>query len=658
MCGIAGILRLTTPRGGEGTLPPGEALVPQRWLEVLDRAIAHRGPDGYGVFRDRAVRRDGTVADVALVHRRLAIIDPAGGRQPMVDRHHARGGATAVVFNGHIANHRALRAELCRGGAGFVSDHSDTEVLLRGWRAWGTGLGGRLDGMWAAAIWQGGVGERAGRVWLTRDRAHEKPLYVGEAAATDAHGGRVLVFASTAAAVLSVLAMLGKRPTMTAEQTERWLRFGAAESTGSGCRSWPGRGSVDCLESGLSGHDALARSGLPLERATEAWLDADTVDGMIADAVRLRLDADVPVGCFLSGGVDSGLIAWHAQAALQEAGAGRLRTFTVRMPGADALGGHDESAIAALTAAHVGSEHRVLDCRGSAAQDMVALIEQLGHPLGDSSLLPTAWLSRAVREHVGVALSGDGGDELFGGYDRHVAARWMQLSNGSLGESLASLPPELPAWLLRHRRTAKAGERLGRLRAANTLGTAELRAVFNAEQAADLLGRRPAAQTGMRDALTDDFFNHLGPDLLVKADTASMAVALEVRAPLLGRDLMAACLREPLGSLMPWGRRKGLLRQVAARRLPAEVLAQPKRGFGIPIGRWFREDFGGLRTLLLDHLHSSEPFGPAWLGVGLSVPAARRLVADHLEGRAEHGQRVYVLLAMMVWARWAARLGG
>ena len=419
MCGIAGILRLTTSPGGDGTLPPGEALVPQRWLEVLDRAIAHRGPDGYGVFRDRAVRRDGTVADVALVHRRLAIIDPAGGRQPMVDRTGIRTGThtsthtgpTAVVFNGHIANHRALRAELCRGGAGFVSDHSDTEVLLRGWQAWGTGLGGRLDGMWAAAIWQGGVGEHAGQVWLTRDRAHEKPLYVGEAAAADEHGGRVLVFASTAAAVLGVLAMLGRRPTMTAEQTERWLRFGAAESASTGCRSWPGRGTVDDLESDLSDEQSLEASGLPLERATEAWLDADAVDAMIASAVRLRLDADVPVGCFLSGGVDSGLIAWHAQAALQEAGAGRLRTFTVRMPGADALGGHDESAIAALTAAHVGSEHRVLDCRGSAAQDMVALIEQLGHPLGDSSLLPTAWLSRAVREHVGVALSGEGADE-------------------------------------------------------------------------------------------------------------------------------------------------------------------------------------------------------------------------------------------------------
>jgi asparagine synthase (glutamine-hydrolysing) len=363
------------------------------------------------------------------------------------------------------------------------------------------------------------------------------------------------------------------------------------------------------------------------------------------------------VGCFLSGGVDSGLIAAHAQAALREAGA-RLRTFTVRMPGADALGGHDESPIAALTAAHLGTEHRVLECQASAAEDVVALIEQLGHPLGDSSLLPATWLSRAVRREVGVALSGDGGDELFGGYERHVAARWMEWGGAALAETLAAVPAEVAAALLARRGTAKVGERLGRLRAAAQLGSAELRAVFNPEQAAALLGRRASGATVCGDALTDDFVHGLSEDLLVKADTASMSVALEVRAPLLGRDLVGRCLGEPLGSLMPFGRRKGLLRAVAARHLPAAVLAQPKRGFGVPVGRWFREDFGGLRTLLRDLLHSSEPFGPAWLGLGLDVRAARRLADEHLEGRAEHGQRVYVLLVLMVWARWAARLGG
>jgi len=736
VCGIAGILRVTSLSGDEAA---HVGLIPQAWLDLLHRHIAHRGPDGHGTFRastTRAAKPGGVErVEVALTHARLSIIDHAGGAQPMVktflDPSAARDARLAVVFNGCIYNHRALRRELEGRGARFASDHSDTEVLLHGYEAWGERLVDRLDGMWALAIWDGA----RGRLMLSRDGALEKPLYVGELRTqSGAEMTRTLWFASTASGVSALAAQLGAegepeggpeggpegRPEgeLTLDlNLAQWLRFGASEAPLGAAQSWPARAALHSAErlGEPAARWALAarvpRRGGVNELQGER-LTPERIDALLSASVAERLEADVPLACFLSGGLDSGLVASHAQRALSARGAGPLRTFTVRMP----AGVLDESPVAAHVAKHLGTQHQTLECHHDAAAALVVLIEQLGLPLGDSSLLPTYWISRAVREHAKVALSGDGGDELFGGYERQVAAAllgpradarggarggargdWrrsaLRLAIGALdagaindaGRLLArggTLGGRVGGWL----------ERAARLQGGVLHGYHELRAQTPLKLLLELMPSLSARAGGVSaglglvplmddpaaaDPLADDFFAYLGPDVLCKTDTASMAVGLELRSPMLARPLVEAALGAPLEVLMPtrggvgsWlvggiPERKGLLRRVAAGHLPADVLRLPKRGFAVPIGRWFREDFGGLRGLLQERLLGREPFGPEAVGVAplVSVKAVREMVDEHLGTGAsglvtrEHGQRLFGLLTLSVWAQWLGRRG-
>jgi asparagine synthase (glutamine-hydrolysing) len=292
------------------------------------------------------------------------------------------------------------------------------------------------------------------------------------------------------------------------------------------------------------------------------------------------------------------------------------------------------------------------------AEDLVRLIETLGQPFGDSSLLPTAWVSRAAREHVTVALSGDGGDELFVGYDRYLAA-------GPLARHWR-LMRRIPAVLLRRTHPRSPWHKLGRLgvmaRDFPELGVLATEAIFSTQQVADLLGTplppappppslAPASDTAAHDVAMSalrraDVRGYLPDDLLCKVDTASMAVALEIRCPFLDRDLARAVLTVPAGALCTGRRRKGLLRAIARKYLPASAVDRPKMGFAVPIGQWFRADFGGLRTLLLDQLHSAEPFGP----IHLQRRPVRRLLDEHMAGVTDHGQRLFALLTLSIWA--------
>ena len=321
----------------------------------------------------------------------------------------------------------------------------------------------------------------------------------------------------------------------------------------------------------------------------------------------------------------------------------------------------DESHDAAETAKAIGSDHTTLECEPDPAGDLVRLIRQLGLPFGDSSLLPTYWLCKAAREHVKVALSGDGGDELFGGYRRHAIApmlnRWHRVLR------------LVPDGLLDRRVPGSRREYLSRLAvAARHNGYRELLAIFQTPDLRRLIpmfsGRGLDADGFDRiaDPLRYDFEHYLPDDLLRKTDTASMAVALEVRAPFLARELVEAALRTPLDVLMPGGERKGLLKRVARMYLPDHVVDRPKRGFAIPIGRWFREDYGGLRQLLYDHLESAEPFpGLGEAGIEIDMGFVRQMLREHdaagersinpWHGR-DHSQRLYMLLVLSIWAKW------
>jgi asparagine synthase (glutamine-hydrolysing) len=637
MCGIGGILRVW-PAGV--TPPPAHESIPEAWLDAIDEAIKHRGPDGQGRFRDRAVRADGSVVDVALVHRRLAIIDPACGQQPMVSergRSEAEG-LVAVVFNGCVYNHRELRRELEAAGHRFVTDHSDTEVLVHGWREWKAGLCERCDSMYAVAIWD----RSSASLTLARDPFGEKPLYSSE-------GSRDLfVFASTHPAVSSALDLAGQASSTKA--VSPWIKFGWNQVP-------PGDGSKEFIQGiqrvALGGYaDGSFTMGYwcEVENAQQRPVSADEVDTSLRSAVHSRLEADVPLGVFLSGGIDSALVCRYACERKPD-----LTAFTVRMPDPS----FDESQAAAQTARVLKVRHQILDCDPQPATDLINAITQLGLPFGDSSLLPSLWVARAARRHVKVVLSGDGGDELFLGYDRHRVLRtFTRLGRIPKGVRAAAAKGVAADDDPKSRRT-----RLSRLlNAAAGGGYRELVAIFPPpfdEQLGVSFGQdglhygiSPMTGNWSKDypwARRFDLMFYLPYDLMRKTDTASMSVALEVRAPFLAREVAELGIHATYESLMPRGERKGLLRAVARKYLPAEIVDRPKQGFAIPIGEWFRNDYGQMRQLLLDHLNAADP----WPGIGVELNRkfVTQMLDEHMASKRDHSQRLYMLLVLSIWAR-------
>ncbi|MFN0133694.1 MAG: asparagine synthetase B family protein [Phycisphaerales bacterium] len=577
-------------------------------------------------------------------------------------------GTIAVVFNGCIYNHRDLRRELQAAGHEFSTDHSDTEVLVHGWGEWGACLRTRLESMHATLIWN------SGQLYWMRDRFGEKPLYVAD------RTGSISAAASALAGLVRLRHQLGcTAPLLEDSFLRAWTQFG-----------WNQTGPFSGINGAwIDGVGELGGDGLPVDTAPSLWtdvlnvdrrpLDEHEVDHTLRHAVHSRLEADVPLGCFLSGGIDSALVANYASELRPD-----LTTYTVRMP----AGTFDESRVAARTAAHLGVRHEVLDCNTNLGADLVSLIQQLGLPFGDSSLLPTHWVSRAARDRVRVALTGDGGDELFMGYDRHRALPLLARLQRTDREFLDLVARLIPGG----QRGRSFGARATRLLAAARFsGYKELVAIFTTNEAWKLglapqghvgfgtighFGMTIAASADPDDQLwldcarRFDLAFYLPEDLLRKSDTASMSCALEVRAPFLDAALSRACIAAETTSLMPRGReggRKGLLRAVARKYLPADIVDRPKQGFAIPIGEWFRSDYGGLRQLLHDHLLRPEPFGPDHLGINsiINMSFVRQMLKEHddagtrsiwpWKGR-DHSQRLYMLLVLSIWAKWLGKL--
>lgn len=741
MCGIGGILRVT---------PPGEAHepIPDAWVDALDAGIAWRGRDGAGRFRDTVTREDGTVVEVALVHRRLAIIDLEGGAQPMVLhakdcpacaaklRERAKSDAAdarlAVAFNGCIYNHRELRNELEAKGHVFSTDHSDTEVILHGWIEHEPASeetefdedvihepGNWLKGMYAFALWDG----TDGQLFLSRDRFGEKPLWI-----SIRNGHRTQAFSSStqcirAAAITSdaVTSLMPKRAVvdMTAfgfGASTLWTRRDESESgafeipTGACLQSLDvphSQANPLTLGSMLSivgviifvlvvlGIVALAAAGVAaLIIATLFFLvSALASTGLIWIALKLpvpwvvakgikaarkrpgaspetqtefeqllelcvaqRLEADVPLGCFLSGGVDSSLVALMASRHVQG-----LTTLTVRMPDAR----YDEARYAEIVADRLGTRHLTLECDGStAADDLVALIRAMGTPFGDSSILPTWWLCREARKHLKVALAGDGGDELFFGYDRYRSSRYLRWP-ARWGVAC------LPLGKLDRSDPKSLDDRKARLiTAARHGGYLDLLALFPTPDRRRLLGRakgeivgrrRPGASARAMRGFDLDYY--LPGDLLRKVDTASMLAGVEVRLPFLDSELADAALRVSARDHMAKGEGKHILKQIARKHLPAEVIDRPKMGFAIPISEWWRADFGGLGTLMMEKLSRERPFGRVHEVLDIDVGFVREMIDEHRAAggmapafttravRArDHGQRLFSLVSLAVWA--------
>jgi asparagine synthase (glutamine-hydrolysing) len=626
MCGIAGVLYADPERPVEPAL-----------LRAMGQSIAHRGPDAEGFLNE---------SGLGLVHRRLSIIDLSGGDQPLGNED----GSVQVVFNGEIYNFQELRHGLEARGHRFRT-HSDTEILVHLYEDEGEDLVRRLRGMFAFALWD----RTNRRLLLARDRLGIKPLYVYRDA-------EKLLFGSE---LKAILAYPGLERQVDAEALEDYLAFGMVPGSRSifrGIEKLPPAHTltVRAAELGAAPRRYWRLRVEPDHRPTaDEWQEA--VRAKVSEAVRLHLIADVPVGAFLSGGVDSSIVVASAAGA----GRGPMQTFSI--------GFREESFSELPYARQVAERFGTRHTEEIVTPDAVSLLDDLAwfydEPFADSSAIPTFLVARLAARSVKVALSGDGGDEAFGGYARYahdlkeaaVRRRLPQWFRRRVLGPLARVWPKAD-WLPRRLRAKTLLTNLS-LDAgaayANTLSVCRpplRRGLLAPDVAATLNGHRPGrlietdyatapAEDALGGMMAADVGTILPDDFLVKVDRASMAHGLEVRPPLLDHELMELAARIPAGWKVRGGETKWVLKEAFRSRLPDAAVNRPKRGFELPIDAWLR---GPLRDTfeagVLDTRARVRDF--------VDQATARKLYRAHLSGTGHHGG---VLWALLVLARWADR---
>jgi len=652
MCGLTGIFNLRANGASDWAAT----------ARSMTTAMSHRGPDADGIWAE-----DG----IALGHRRLSILDPSpAGAQPM----HSVCDRFVIAFNGEIYNHLDLRRDLAAAvAAPDWRGHSDTETLLAGIAHWGLDETLRRSaGMFAIALWD----RRDRRLSLARDRIGEKPLYWGWA-------GRDLVFGSE----IKALRQHPDFPHDVCRQAlAQYLRFAYVPAPRSihpgvyklepGCiltvddapppappnaplRPGESHGSLSIRR--YWSLNEMIESGARTRFATEAEALA-TVDEALRRAVSRQMIADVPLGAFLSGGIDSSLIV-----ALMQAQSSRpVRTFTVGFENP----AFNEAPFAAAVARHLGTDHTELTVTETEAREVIPLLpEMYDEPFADSSQIPTHLVCKAARTNVTVALSGDAGDELFGGYNRYFwgpriwkRLDWMPhpLRHG-LGRAIAAVP--VAGWgrigTLTGGRVSRPGDKAhrlaARLRDVRTMDDLYRSLVSEWPGEAIVLGLSDMDQTLLDDplpaALSDDasarmmaqdMRSYLPDDILCKVDRAAMTVSLETRVPFLDPDVLAASARLPSQMKIRDGKGKWALRQILYRHVPRELIERPKTGFGIPVGDWLRgplrgwaEDLLSEENLRRDGLIDPAPVRQAWV--------------EHLSGRRDWTHRLWIILMLMAW---------
>ncbi|HOW69377.1 MAG TPA: asparagine synthase (glutamine-hydrolyzing) [Phycisphaerae bacterium] len=628
MCGIAGMVHF-------GGLPPERHDAGARMAGTL----RHRGPDDRGLFCD---------GFVSLGHSRLSIIDLENGRQPLPNED----GTVWVVFNGEIYNYRPLSDMLQSRGHEFKT-RCDTEVLVHLYEDFGESFVEHLHGMFAIALWD----TRQQKMVLARDRLGIKPLY------WSADGERV-AFGSELKAVLAD----GDVPRdIDPAAMIDFLAFGhvpAPRTVFKGIRKLePGHMAV-CRASGV----ALRRwwdipfGEEPPEPTTgeESRRWTDQFADLLEDAVRMRLVADVPVGAFLSGGVDSASVT----ATMCRQAGGAVLTHTVGFHEED----HDERAWARQVAEALGTDHREVMVRPDAAWAAETLVRHFDEPFADPSAVATLYLSRIARERVKVALAGDGGDELLAGYRRYRfdmaesalrarAPAWLRRSAAGWAGWLYPQVDWLPR-PLRARRTLQnlAGDNAtAHLRSAALMGGVlpelilrpEIRGLANNHdpflRGRELFHRCPAKQL-LNRFLYVDLKTFMADEILTKVDRTSMAVGLEVRAPLLDHRLVELAARLPISLKLAGGRGKVILRDTCSRWLGNAVADRPKHGFDVPTDKWFR---GPLRAMAHDLLTGLDSRSREWL----EAKAVSRLLRNHDRGIRANGRALWAILNLELWAR-------
>jgi asparagine synthase (glutamine-hydrolysing) len=653
MCGLCGFLDTSPARGGSAEALTGIA------VRMAD-ALRHRGPDSGGAWADPAV-------GIGLGHRRLAILDlsPAG-HQPM----ESAAGRYVMVFNGEVYNYKELRNDLERAGAvsGFRG-HSDTEVLLAAFEAWGIEAAvRRFNGMFAIALW-----DRAERtLHLLRDRLGEKPLYYGWA-------GTTFLFGSELKALRAHPAFRGEVDRGALALLLRYNYIPAPHSIYRGFHKLP-PGSVLTVRADAgprhaepaaywSARAAAERGGQQPFTGTEAEA-VEHLDGLLRDAVGMRMEADVPLGAFLSGGIDSSTVVALMQAQSRRA----VKTFSIGFQEA----GFDEARDAAAVARHLGTDHTELYLSARDGLDVIPLLPSLyDEPFSDSSQIPTFLVSGMAKRHVTVSLSGDGGDELFGGYNRYFWGQQLWDRVGRLPRSvrsgaaraLGAVPPR--AWdrlftapgtaaLLprRVRRQAQPADKIGKI--ADVLRVDSPEAMYrtlvshwkcpgsvlqgNVAEPPPPPGFCGTAVLPLRMMYLDTV-SYLPDDVLAKVDRASMGVSLEARVPLLDHRVAEFAWTLPLAFKIRGGQGKWALRRVLDRYVPPALIDRPKMGFGVPIGAWLRGPLRDWAEALLAprRLEDEGFFRPA---------PVRARWEEHLSGRRNAQHELWDVLMFQSW--WEA----
>lgn len=646
MCGVAGCLQL----GGAGE---GERCSTEM-AERMAEALVHRGPDDSGVW-------GGQEAGVALAHRRLSVLElSSAGRQPMI----SSSDRFVIVFNGEIYNHLELRRQL----EGYPwRGHSDTETLLAAIEAWGLEATlARCVGMFALALW-----DRRQRVLaLARDRLGEKPLYY-------CRQSGVFLFGSELKALAAHPAFTGAVDRAALSLFLRYNYIPAPWSIYQGVRKLPPGAFLlvrpedgQCEPTVYWSAQAVAESGQSRRFAGGDEEAREELDGHLRRAVAGQMVADVPLGVFLSGGIDSSTVT-----ALMQAQSGRpVKTFTMGFSGP----GYDEAAQAAAVALHLGTEHTELYVRPEDALDVIPRLPAIyDEPFADSSQIPTFLVSQLARQQVTVALSGDGGDELFGGYNRHawLPCVWRRFGRvpcfwrARLAEILAVPAPGTwdalaRAWgrlSSRNRNCAetRVGDKLHKLAGVLAARSPEEmydglvtfwreddKLVINGGDKPELWLSDLYGQTGVTDIaqrmMLWDMVSYLPDDILVKVDRAAMAVSLETRAPLLDHHLVEFAWSLPLHMKIRDGQGKWLLRRVLYKYVPAELVERPKMGFGVPLDNWLR---GPLRPWAEELLAESRLRREGFL----HPEPIRRKWCEHLSGRRNWAYHLWGVLMFQAW---------
>ena len=623
MCGVCGIVWTDPDR----TTDPG-------LIERMTSRLVHRGPDGQGTYE-----RPG----VSLGHRRLRIIDLEGGNQPLANEDET----VHVTFNGEIYNFAALRRDLERAGHRFRT-RSDTEVLVHLYEEHGDDMLGHLRGMFAFGLWDG----RRRRLLLARDRLGQKPLVYWQ----DEAGLR---FASELKALLVENAMPRDVDPKALDDYLTYQYIPHPRTIFAGVSKLP-PGHFAVYENGRLTVERYWRADFTVEEAISEEAAIERLRSEMAEATRLRMISDVPLGAFLSGGIDSTIVV----GLMRQASNGPIRTFSIGFP----VKQFDERVFARRAAEHLETEHEEFVVEPDALDVVGKLAWHYDEPFADSSAVPTYYVSQLTRQHVTVALTGDAGDELFAGYPRYRAVRigeWFDRLPGIVRRALTcpcwqSLPASTRQ-KSRMRRLKKLLRYLGdpprtRYRSWISIFDDRLRPTMYDRSFAERIGAHRSSEwiDSLYDELPDrdfvtrttyvDLNSYLPGDLLTKVDIASMANGLECRSPFLDHRVVELAGRLPVGLKMRGMRQKELLKRAFPEFLPSELRDRPKMGFGVPIDQWLRRE---LAPMVRDLLLGSSFRQRGWF----EHRAVERLVDEHLKNRWDHSYRLWALLMLELWAR-------